>query len=196
MTKTTTRPGCFKPYLAKSSIRYAYEIKGTDFILPSDKSTSETIGSISCLVEQDVHFSHQVHFKAGDFIIYNGNDDLYHCDRTLFLRLYQLLGNVKFDPTKGKELCPECERLAAMADIYLLNPHYHPMRMTSYCPKHSDEATGHYVDDLPKREVNEKAAICNARLWVESASMALDSGDNAGAVASLKFADGWLERLS
>lgn len=71
----------FKSYQGKPVIRLAYEITESDTIFrTSDTSTSEIYIAGTCY-----SFKHYTDVKAGDYVVFLNDKDIYHCERQVFL---------------------------------------------------------------------------------------------------------------
>jgi hypothetical protein len=69
----------YQRYQSKPIARLAYRIKPRDVIMPVDETTSEI-----AINGQLVRFRHYQEVMAGDYVVNNGEDDIYHCPATVF----------------------------------------------------------------------------------------------------------------
>lgn len=71
----------FRSYHGKPVIRVAYEITEADTVVKaSEPSTSEI-----CIEGTWYKFKHYVDVKAGDYVVFLNDNDIYHCERAVFL---------------------------------------------------------------------------------------------------------------
>lgn len=74
----------FRDYNSKAVVRRAYEITPDDRInfTPDDSSVTVSVADWSECISASAY----VHPVAGDFICHNGDDDVYHIERGVFLQ--------------------------------------------------------------------------------------------------------------
>lgn len=71
----------FRPYQGKPVVRLAYEITEADTVVKgTEPSTSEI-----CIAGTWYSFKHYVAVKAGDYVVFLNDKEIYHCERAVFL---------------------------------------------------------------------------------------------------------------
>ena len=97
----------FTRFKGKPVDRLAYELQ------PGDVIHSEDVGVYSIQTTQDVFITFRAYDapKNGDFIIYNGPDDVYHCKRDVFMQR-----NV-YPATPGTDFIPASDSASAIEQM-------------------------------------------------------------------------------
>lgn len=71
----------FRSYQGKPVVRVAYEITEADTIVKTDDASTSEI----CVAGTWYKFKHYVEVKAGDYVVFLNEKDIYHCERAVFL---------------------------------------------------------------------------------------------------------------